>query len=111
MELVLELYECILQKHDVKTDMMYIRGGSWTRSLINDGWFIYDKEDDEFGFFTPGFNVYDRKIEDEVGSFTIEVSLTNFVYMDRISVMIQAEKNYPSESEVLKRLEKEVLLV
>ena len=111
MELILDLYETILHKHELQKMLMFLRGGTaWVRGLINDGWFIYDKEEREFWFFTPGFNVYDRKIEGEIGSFTIEVSLTGFTYRDGIDVIIQAEKKYPDEPEIMKWIKEQVIL-
>ena len=110
MELILDLYETILHKHELQKMLMFLRGGTaWVRGLINNGWFIYDKEEREFWFFTPGFNVYDRKIEGEIGSFTIEVSLTGFIYVDDTTVMIQAENKYPDEPEIMKWIKEQII--
>ena len=109
MELVLELYENILQRHYLEKDLRYIRGGAWTRPLVNDGWFIYDSTGERFWFFTPGFNVSDRKIENEVGSFYLDVSLTRFDFIDKYRILAQLEEKYPSELDILKRFREEVL--
>lgn len=111
MELILDLYETILHKHELQKTLMFLRGGTaWVRGLINDGWFIYDKEEREFWFFTPGFNVYDRKIEGEIGSFMLEVSLTGFKYIDDTSVMIQAKNKYSDEPEIMKWIKEQIIL-
>ena len=49
MEIILELYENILQRHYLEKMLMFLRGGTaWVRGLINDGWFVYDKERRDF---------------------------------------------------------------
>ena len=90
---------------------MYLRAGTdWVRGLIKDGWFIYDKEEREFWFFILGFNVYNRKIDNEIGSFMIEVSLTGFYNVDYISVISQTEAKYPNEPEIMKWIKEQVIL-
>ena len=111
MALILDMYETILHRHYLEKMLMLLRGGTaWVRGLINDGWFIYDKERRDFWFFTPGFNVYDRKIENEIGSFMLEVSLTGFEYIDDTTVLLQAEKKYPNEPEIMKWIKEQIIL-
>ena len=103
MELILELYESILHRHYLEKELIYLRGGTvWVRGLINDGWFIYDRERREFCFFTPDLNIYDKKIENEIGSFMLEVSLTGFTYIDDNTVMLQVKSKYPDEPEIIR---------
>ncbi len=112
MEIILELYENILQRHYLEKMLMLLRGGTaWVRGLINDGWFIYDKERRDFWFFTPGFNVYDRKIEEEVGCFMIEVSLTGFENIGSdVHVIHKIKEKYPDEPEILKWIKEQIIL-
>ncbi len=111
MEIILELYENILQRHYLEKMLMFLRGGTaWVRGLINDGWFIYDREEREFWFFTPGFNVYDRKIENELGSFMIEVSLTGFENIGDVHVIYKVKETYPDEPEILKWIKEQFIL-
>lgn len=111
MEIILELYENILQRHYLEKMLMLLRGGTaWVRGLINDGWFIYDKERRDFCFFTPGFNVYDRKIENEIGSFMIEVSLTGFENIGGdVHVIRKVKEKYPDEPEILKWIIEQII--
>lgn len=110
MEIILELYENILQRHYLEKMLMLLRGGTaWVRGLINDGWFIYDKERREFWFFTPGFNVYDRKIEGKIGSFMIEVSLTGFENIGDVHVIHKVKEKYPDEPEILKWIIEQII--
>ena len=101
MELILEVYENILQLHRLDDHIIY----ESARATLNGGWFIYDCSDKHFGCFTSGFYVFDRKIEDETGSFRIEVSLTNFESMDKYDAMIHVEKEYTPE--ILQRFKDE----
>ena len=90
---------------------MYLRGGtSWGRGLINDGWFIYDRERREFWFFTPDFSIYDKKIENEIGSFVLEVSLTGFENIGDVHVINQVKKKYSNEHEIIKRINDQIIL-
>lgn len=93
MELVLEVYENILQLHRLDDTIIY----ESARATLNGGWFIYDCSDKHFWCFTPGFYVFDRKIESNTGSFRIEVSLTNFESMDKYDAIIHVKNTYTPE--------------
>ena len=111
MELVLELYENILYRHYLEKNLIFLRGGTaWVRGLVNDGWFIYDKGKKEFWFFSPRFSVCDKKIENDTGSFMLEVSLDCFECIDAVNVISQAKEKYSNEPEVLKWIIEQVIL-
>ena len=69
---------------------------------------MYDKDEKEFWFFNIGFNAWNRRIENEIGKFDIEVSLTNFEWLNRAGALSEARKNYPEE--IIKRFYQEVTL-
>lgn len=91
MKIVLEMYEDILHSHRIDEPC----------NIVNSGWFVTDSATTErpsvFYFFTPGFNVYNRNWSECLGSFDLEVSLTNFIPESVESVMASIEETTDRE--------------